>query len=259
MHNNRPSTCENSFHLTTSHQHQSSHGNRRRFSTPLHPRPAPRRGHDYQRRAIQHPQLRLLDPQSPKHPRRLQHRQENNRKPTPHTPHTTTSNTFPSLQPAQKNDIFPIPVNTTYRNGYIGLAHLSSTSHRDSGLGPEIYIEFNLTGTATLSGQPPLRVKGREAFITVSTDDWGSWARPDFAIVSYYLPGVPAKTLLNKVPAWQTPKDVSFVVAVNPKKRVVGMNASVEPNVVKDLVGWALKGVFFAHEKAVGWVVGKPI
>ena len=104
-----------------------------------------------------------------------------------------------------------------------------------------------------------MRVKGREAFITVSTDDWGSWARPDFAIVSYYLPGVPAKTLLNKVPAWQSPKDVSFVVAVSPKKRVVGMNASVEPNVVKDLVGWALKGVFFVHEKAVGWVVGKPI
>ena len=77
--------------------------------------------------------------------------------------------------------------------------------------------------------------------------------------MSYYLPGVPAKTLLNKVPALQSPKDVSFVVGVDPKRKVVGINAGVEANVVKDLVGWALKGIFFVHEKAVGWVVGKPI
>lgn len=94
------------------------------------------------------------------------------------------------------------------------------------------------------------------AFITVSSDEWGRTARPNYSVVSYYLPGVPAKSLLNSLPVLQSPKDVSFVVAASPQEKKVGINASVDSNAIKDLIGYALQGIFAAHEKAVGWVIG---
>ena len=58
-------------------------------------------------------------------------------------------------------------------------------------------------------------------------------------------------------PLLQSPKDVSFVLGANAKDRQVGINARVGSNVVEDLIGYALKGIFTAHEKAADWIVGK--
>ncbi|KAF5334131.1 hypothetical protein D9758_018619 [Tetrapyrgos nigripes] len=153
----------------------------------------------------------------------------------------------------EKKRNFPVEVLPDYRGGYIGQAYLSSKSIFDTGSGPEIYIHFKLEGVATVEGQTT--EVNTTGFITVSTSDWGA-TRPDYCNTSYYLQNLPPRNLSNEVPALQSPKDVSFVIGVDPKAKQVGINASVDENVVKDLIGYALKGIFMAHEKAAGWVIG---
>ena len=65
------------------------------------------------------------------------------------------------------------------------------------------------------------------------------------------------RNLTNPLPALQSPKEVSLVMCASPKEDKVGINGTIDPNVTKDLIGYALKGIFYAHEKAAGWVIGK--
>lgn len=125
----------------------------------------------------------------------------------------------------------------------------------DTGAGPEIYLRFQLQGTATIDGGT-IDLSSMHGFITISTTDWGYLERPDYSNVTYQLADQSPRNLGVEVLSMQSPKDASLIVGVNAKEKKVGVNASVDEDVVKDLIGWALKGIFKAHEKAAGWVIG---
>jgi len=142
-----------------------------------------------------------------------------------------------------------------YRDGYIGSAYLSSQSIFDTGHGPEIYIKYSLSGSTTVNGQTVdlSHVSGQ---ITVSTTDWSVGPRPDYCNVTYQIQNQQVRNLSNEVPTGQSPKDVNFVFGANAQENQVGVNVTVDENVTKDLIDYALKGIFKAHEKAIGWVIG---
>ena len=75
--------------------------------------------------------------------------------------------------------------------------------------------------------------------------------------MGYQILSLPPRNLPNPIPVLQAPKDVTFVFGANPKQDQVGVDATIDPDATKDLIAWALKGIFFTHEKAAGWVVGK--
>ena len=147
-------------------------------------------------------------------------------------------------------------VSSDYRDGYMGIAYLSSQSVMDSGAGPEIYLKFQLSGTSTINGKA-VDFSNTKGSITVSSTDWGRWERPDYCNVSYSVQGGQPRNVPSKLAMKVEPKYIGFVVAANPGEETVGMNASQEEDVVKDMAVLALQGIMMAHEKAIGWVVGK--
>lgn len=152
--------------------------------------------------------------------------------------------------------MLPFEVTKEYRDGYIGTAYLSSLSVFDTGPGPEIYLRFQLQGTTLVDGQE-IDLSNTRGFITVSSTEWSTTSRPDYCNVTYQVMDLSPRNLGNSVPTLQSPKDVSFVLGASAKDSQVGINASVDPDAIKDLIGYALKGIFTAHEKAAGWVIGK--
>ncbi|KAF2130137.1 hypothetical protein P153DRAFT_431179 [Dothidotthia symphoricarpi CBS 119687] len=162
---------------------------------------------------------------------------------------------YKNTSEADKQSMFPMEATSYVHNGYIGSAYLSSQSLFDTGHGPEIYIKYSLSGSTTVNGQTVdlSHVTGQ---ITVSTTDWSLVSRPDYCNVTYQVQNQQVHNLSNAVQAGQSPKDVSFVFGVNPLEKQVGVNVAVDEDVTKDLIDYALKGIFKAHEKAVGWVVG---
>ena len=142
-----------------------------------------------------------------------------------------------------------------HRDGYIGTAYLSSQSIFDTGPGPEIYLTFKLSGTITVNNKT-VDLSDTEGKITISTTDWSTIARPDYCNVTYQIQQQSPRNLANSVPNGQSPPDVAFVFAANADESKVGANAAVDKDVTKTLIEYALKGIFWGHEKAVGWVIG---
>ena len=157
-----------------------------------------------------------------------------------------------SQQDEEKKKVLPLEF---AKDGMIGTVYLASTSVFDHGAGPEVYLHFKLQGTASISGHN-MDLSGAKGFITVSSTEWGV-SRPDYCNVTYQIMGLPPRNVSNPLPVLQSPKDVSFIFAANPNDNQVGVNASIDPDAIKDMIGYALKGIFFAHEKAAGWVIGK--
>lgn len=64
------------------------------------------------------------------------------------------------------------------------------------------------------------------------------------------------KNFPNEVQADQSPKDVSSVFGANPQEESGDVNVTVNENVTKNLIDYAWKGIFKAHKKTIGWVIG---
>jgi hypothetical protein len=154
-----------------------------------------------------------------------------------------------------KRQYLPVEVTKHSRDGWLGTSRLSSLSVSDTGAGPEIYLRFQLQGSTSVGGQP-VDLSSTRGFITVSSTEWGWLARPDYCNVTYQVQDAQPRNQPVEVPVGQSPKDVSLVMAASPSEGKVGINASVDPDAVKDMIGYALQGIFKAHEKAAGWVIG---
>ena len=112
-----------------------------------------------------------------------------------------------------------------------------------------------MSGTTTVDGQS-MDLSGTKGFITVGSTDWGKLARPDYCNVTYQIMDHSPLNFSNAIPSLQSPTDVNFVLGANPKEHQVAINASTDTDVTKVLIGYALQGIFKAHEKAIGWVIG---
>ncbi|MCJ1401217.1 hypothetical protein MMC11_004429 [Xylographa trunciseda] len=162
---------------------------------------------------------------------------------------------YKNTSEADKRASLPMEITKDYRDGYIGTAYLSSQSVFDTGRGPEIYLNFKLSGTTTVNDKP-VDLSNTEGKITISTTDWSLASRPDYCNVTYQIQQQSPRNLSNSVPVGQSPRDVAFVFGANADESKVGVNVAVDDDVTKTLIEYALKGIFWGHEKAVGWVIG---
>lgn len=90
--------------------------------------------------------------------------------------------------------------------------------------------------------------------LTVSTTDWGWIERPDYVNVAYQIQNSNIQSIAIEVQSGQSPKDVSLAFAIDGEK--IGLAASIDPNLTKDLINIALLGISWAHEKALSWAWG---
>lgn len=159
--------------------------------------------------------------------------------------------------------MFPFTVSQNENDGRIGEVGLSTLNVTDSGEGPSARIEFTFTGAVPIAGQLcPVDQKGQ---ITVSTTEWGSvwgiftlkpYARPDKTIISYNVAGSGIGTKSNGNDNLQSPRGIELMAIVKPNTAEFGLNAEVMSDGWKTAFDYALKGIFWGHEAAIGWVFG---
>jgi len=114
----------------------------------------------------------------------------------------------------------------------------------------------------THAREVPLAAEEREItgrFI-VETTKWGAVQRPDYAAVVYQIGAETPLRVVSNVPATiiGMPKDALFVIGiVDVATGKVGINGVQERAISDSLVSYLMQGIFFAHEKAFGWILGK--
>ncbi|RXW24251.1 hypothetical protein EST38_g1613 [Candolleomyces aberdarensis] len=93
----------------------------------------------------------------------------------------------------------------------------------------------------------------------VETTDWGLVQRPDYASVVYQVNNETPLRVVSSISATiiGMPKDALFVIGANPSTQRVGINGMQDKAVASTLVEYLMQGIFYAHEKAFGWVIGK--
>lgn len=109
--------------------------------------------------------------------------------------------------------------------------------------------------SARATADVPVR-KGR--FI-VETSRWGLIQRPDYVYVLYQVGDATPLRVSSTVAATiiSMPKDALFVIGINAATQQVGINGVQQVDVANTLASYLIKGIFFVHEKAFGWVFGK--
>ncbi|KAI0689916.1 hypothetical protein BC835DRAFT_1281959 [Cytidiella melzeri] len=152
---------------------------------------------------------------------------------------------------------YTVPVDS---NNFMGEAHFEGHNGLwSSGEGAKVTIDFRLWGSTTVAGTPVS--VDESGVIVVSTTPWSGVSRPDYVNVTYsWRHGVsdPVNVALG-VPADMAgmPDDLHFVLAVNPQEKLVGVATETHKDLVLTLVDYALRGIFWGHEKAISWASGK--
>ncbi|KAJ4139782.1 hypothetical protein NW768_001126 [Fusarium equiseti] len=146
----------------------------------------------------------------------------------------------------------PFTVDLNKREGYIGEFYLAPKSVTQSGQGPKFEVGFTIEGTS-----PTGVTSSRNGWLTISTDEWGWFARPDKGVITFVFDGSAADQLLFNTPTLTYLDDCNIVVEWLTNERAVGMTITSDKTMVKQLCEWAIGGILKGHEKAASWVVGK--
>ncbi|KAL1939927.1 hypothetical protein VTO73DRAFT_9627 [Trametes versicolor] len=158
-------------------------------------------------------------------------------------------------------DDWPMPfkVSPSDRDGLIGEAHFEGHNGLwSSGPGAMVTIDFRLYGTTTVNG---VSVDVNEdGVIPISTTDWGGFTRPDYVNVTYSWrrrTADPVNVALS-VPATLVgmPDDLYFVPGVSTQEEKVGLATTTDRAIALTAVDYALKGIFWIHEKLFSWALG---
>lgn len=93
----------------------------------------------------------------------------------------------------------------------------------------------------------------------VETTKWGLVQRPDYVSVLYQVGSATPLRVVSGVAATiiSMPEDALFVIGVNTNTQEIGINGVQKRDVANTLVSYLVQGIFYAHEKAFGWVFGK--
>ncbi len=99
----------------------------------------------------------------------------------------------------------------------------------------------------------------RSGRFIVETTKWGLIQRPDYVAVVYQVGSATPLRVVSKVAATiiDQPDDALFVIGVNSNTQEIGINGVQDKAVSDTLVSYLIKGIFYVHEKAFGWVFGK--
>ncbi|KAG6844872.1 hypothetical protein H0H87_002817 [Tephrocybe sp. NHM501043] len=116
--------------------------------------------------------------------------------------------------------------------------------------------------TLTIDGRDGVARAGtatRNGRLIVETTWWGLIQRPDYVSVLYQVGAETPLRIESKVAATiiSQPKDALFIVGVNKEDEKIAINATQDTDVSNTIASAALKGIFYIHEKAFGWVFGK--
>ena len=115
------------------------------------------------------------------------------------------------------------------------------------------------TKLSTLGSIAVTEEPARTGRFIVETTQWGLIQRPDYAAVVYQVGSATPLRVVSKIAATiiDQPYDALFVIGLNTNDQTIGINATQEKAVADTLVSYAIAGIFYAHEKAIGWVFGK--
>ncbi|KAF9041881.1 hypothetical protein BDZ89DRAFT_1128578 [Hymenopellis radicata] len=110
-----------------------------------------------------------------------------------------------------------------------------------------------------LGSADPREEPARSGRFIVETTEWGLIQRPDYVSVVYQVGSATPLRVVSKVAATiiDQPEDALFVIGVNTDTQEIGINGMQDKAVSDTLVSYLIQGIFFAHEKAFGWVFGK--
>jgi hypothetical protein len=102
-------------------------------------------------------------------------------------------------------------------------------------------------------------VPARKGRFIVETTPWGLIQRPDYVSVLYQVGDATPLRVTSAVAATiiSMPKDALFLLGINAETQKIGINGVQEVNVANTLASYLMKGIFYIHEKAFGWVFGK--
>ncbi|KAM0231460.1 hypothetical protein ACHAPO_008570 [Fusarium lateritium] len=146
----------------------------------------------------------------------------------------------------------PFTVDLEKREGFLGEFRLSPNSVTQSGQGPKFEVRFTIEGTS-----PTGVTSSRNGWLTISTSEWGWFARPDNGLITFVFDGSAAETLLFNTPILAYLDDCNIVVEWLKNESAVGMTVTSDKTTIKQLCEYAIGGILTAHEKAASWVVGK--
>jgi hypothetical protein len=87
--------------------------------------------------------------------------------------------------------------------------------------------------------------------------DWGIFARPDNATITFVFDGSAAHSYCYATPTLTYLDDVNIILEWLPKENAVGMTVSMDKTIIKWLCEQAIGGILTGHEKAASWAIGK--
>ncbi|KAF3182047.1 hypothetical protein TWF225_006542 [Orbilia oligospora] len=107
--------------------------------------------------------------------------------------------------------------------------------------------------------QPRAGEPARTGRFIVETTKWGLIQRPDYVSVLYQVGSATPLRVVSGVAATiiDMPDDALFVIGVNTKTQEIGINGVQRKDVANTLASYLIQGIFYVHEKAFGWVMGK--
>jgi len=121
-----------------------------------------------------------------------------------------------------------------------------------SGKPPSFEIRFEINGTS-----PSGKADTRGGYITIEMTDWGVFARPDNATITFVFDGSAAHSYVYATPTLAFLADVNIILEWLPKENAVGMTISMDKTAIKWLCEQAIGGILVAQEKAASWAIGK--
>ncbi|KAG9119911.1 hypothetical protein FRC07_004837 [Ceratobasidium sp. 392] len=95
--------------------------------------------------------------------------------------------------------------------------------------------------------------------LIVETTDWGLIERPDYVYVWYQVHNETPQRMFYKLSSaiLDMPPPALIVIAANERENKLGISGTYASDVANQLASYAVKGIFWAHEKAFNWVFGK--
>ncbi len=165
---------------------------------------------------------------------------------------------FSFPQDERKKTWLSFNVSTFTRNGLLRIVILRCKSLLADGdsSGPKAEIYYRLHRTANIQDQS-IEVD-QKGYIYISTTEWGKIKHPDYCNVTYQIEDYNSINLSNSVlPTIATyPDDTQFVFVINAEKKEARVNVTTaDKDFLDKLIDYAIRGIFWVNEQAVGWVI----
>lgn len=117
----------------------------------------------------------------------------------------------------------PLEIGLESGSGTIGELYFSSSSVWDSGTGPDISVDFLVSGTCIIGDQiQNIKQKGK---INAGTSCWGKRTRADSVYIKYSLEGSEEHQTKLDVPDYNQPSPLGLDFSINIEAKTLSLDA----------------------------------